>query len=303
MPTLVDDNGQPIDIDAIEPEAEAEEQVAPEEEAEADEQEEPAAEADEADDESDDAEADDEGVIFTLDGEPVEDEDDDLPDDVEPSAVIREMRKKLKEAARERRELQRQLEQSSQPAEAEDVGPRPTLEAFEYDEDKYAEALASYLDRKKEADQRQAAQAARAEQINQRFEQKKAAYAASKAKVGAPDFEEAENAFTAMFNPTAQGVALAAAKEPEKVIYALGKSPALAKTLAELQDDPIALAGEIGRLESRIGTKPRKPRTKPEPRVRGSASTAKPAAQRDLDRAINDDDMTAALRIYREHSG
>jgi len=308
MARLVDELGNEIsvedDVDTAETETQANDEAENEE---AEEQQD-----DEAESEGEDGEQGDEEegqIVLEIDGEAVDaQDDDDDPDLVETEAdtpVIRKMRQRLREAKRRERELTRQMEQAAQ-AETPppEVGERPTLEQWGYDEDAYSEALAEYLDRKKQADQKAAEERERAERLNKRFEKKKAAYEVNKAKLNAPDFENAEAAIKSTFTPTAQGVMLAAAKEPERVVYALGKSEALRKALADVQDDPIAMAAEIGRMESRIQLKPRKPATKPERRVKGSASTGKSTVSRDFDRALetNNGDLTAALEMYRQQA-
>lgn len=304
MARLIDENGNEIDLDALDPtEAEAETNDEVEDEGQEPE------EDHEAESEGQDGEQgdDDEGeIVLTIDGEPVEDEDDDDPDLAETeddTPTIRKMRQRLKDAKRRERDLKRQVEEAAKAAEPpQEVGERPTLEQYEYDEDAYSEALASYLDRKKEADQKQAAERERVERMEKKFQDKRAAYEVNKGKLNAPGYESAETAFAAMFTPNAQGVVLAAAKEPERMIYALGKSPALAKRLAEMQDDPIEMAAEIGRLESRIQLQPRKPSTKPERRVKGSASTGKSGAAKDFERALDSNDMTEAFRMYKANA-
>ena len=178
----------------------------------------------------------------------------------------------------------------------------PLLEEYDYDAEAHAEAVAAYVKRKADADAEKAEAEARNKRMNDEFQAKQAAYEVNKGKLAAPDFDEAENAVKATFTPTAQGVVLSAAKEPEKVVYAIGKSPALAKALADLQHDPIAMAAEIGRIEGRITGKPRKPRTKPEAVPRGGASTGQSADSRhfaaDLENPTGD--LTAAYKRLRK---
>lgn len=305
MARLIDETGNEIDLEALDP---TEKETETNDEIE-DEGQEPE-EGHEAESEGQDGEQgdDDEGeIVLTIDGEPVEDEEDDDPDLAETeddTPTIRKMRERLKDAKRRERDLKRQVEEAAKAAEPpQEVGERPTLDQFDYDEDAYSEALASYLDRKKEADQKQAAERERVERMEKEWQEKRAAYEVNKGKLNAPDYESAENAFAAMFTPTAQGIMLDVAKEPERMIYALGKSPALAKRLAELQEYPARMAAEIGRLESRIQLKPRKPSTKPERRVKGSASTGKPVAAKDFERALESNDMDAAFKLYKARSG
>lgn len=292
--------------DETQPEQEAEEVA---DEIEAEKPEEDGEESDDASDETqaeDEGEGDDEDFVLVIDGETVGDDSDDADEDEADSSTIRKMRAKLREAAREKAELERQLRDAAAPQQAEDeLGERPTLEAVDYDEERYAEQMASYLDRKKKADEKQAAEREKADRLEKAYQAKVASYEAGKKTLKAPDFDASEEAVKAAFSPIAQGVILSASKEPEKVVYALGKHGEIAKQLAALQDDPIALAAEIGRFEGRIGLQPRKPKTKPEARVKGSASTGKAGATKSLERAIDNDtgDLTAALKLYRARSG
>ena len=303
MARLIDENGDEIDLEAMDPtEAEAETNDEVENEG----QEGPETEANEADEDSEQGNDEEGQIVLEIDGKAVDEGDDDDPDLAETeddTPVIRKMRQRLREAKRRERELTRQMEQAAQ-AETPppDVGERPTLDQFDYDEDAHAEAVMEWLGRKMQADQKAAEERERAERLNKAFEAKKAAYEVNKARLNAPDFDSAEAAIKSTFTPTAQGVMLAAAKEPERVVYALGKSVALREALAKVQDDPIAMAAEIGRMESRIQLKPRKPATQPERRVQGSASTGKSAVSRDFERALetNNGDMTDALKIYRQ---
>jgi hypothetical protein len=299
MARIIDDveNDDPI------LESDNEKAVAPPIDDEADELETPAADAEDDGDEPGPEDDEDEGgVVLTIDGETVDDDDDDdISDDAEPSAVIKEMRRKLKDRTRRVKELERQQASVASEVQAEEVGPRPTLEDAEYDEDRYAEELASWFEKKRQADDRVAEAEAKQQKIVQRFEQKRAAYDVEKGKLGVPDFDRSEEAIKSAFNATGQGVILAASKEPAKVIYALSRSPETIKTLVELADDPLMLAAEVARFESRIKLAPRKPATEPERRIRGGGSFDSPE-RRKADRLLtpSDNDMTGALAAYRK---
>lgn len=284
-------------------ETEAEKEVAPKIEAEADDLETPAAEVEDDGDETETDEDDEEGgVVLTIDGETVgDDEDEDIAEGADTTSTIREMRRELKARKRRIKELEQKQASVASAPQADELGPRPTLEDAEYDEDRYAEELASWFDKKRQADDRVKEAEAKQQKIVQRFEQKRAAYDVEKAKLGVPDFEQSEETVKSAFNATGQGVILAVSKEPAKVIYALSRSPETMKQLLELADDPLLLAAEVVRFESRIKLSPRKPSTEPERRVRGGGSLDNPA-KRDADRLLNpsDNDMTGALAAYRK---
>lgn len=261
----------------------------------------PAAEPEDDGDEPGPEDDEDGGFVLTIDGKPVDDDGDDIAEDAEPSVVIKEMRRELKERTRRIKELEQQQATVASEIQAEEVGPRPTLEGAEYDEDRYAEELASWFEKKRQADDRVKAAEEKQQKIVQRFEQKRAAYDVEKGKLGVPDFERSEETIKSAFDATGQGVILAVAKEPAKVIYALSRSPEAMKGLVELADDPLMLAAEVVRFESRINLKPRKPSTEPEKRIRGGGSLDRPG-QRDADRLLHptDGNMTAALNVFRK---
>lgn len=307
MARIIDGDFEP-ETEEIQPEAEATEedqrQVAPDETDEADEQEEPAAESEEADDESGEPDA-DEGDepewMKAIDGDDTDDEAED--EDAEPSVVIRDMRKRIKQMRRENAQLRREREEAAAAQQQpEDVGPRPTMESCGWDEETYASELASYLDRKKKADERQAEIEEANKRVERRYQEKLAGYDAAKQKIKSPALEEAEEAVREAFSVNGQGVIVMASRNPERVVYALGKNAELRKQVQALESSPVEMAAAIAFWEgqqSALGKTSRKPRTKPEHRVKGSASTGKPKAVTNFERALENDDMTEALRAFK----
>ena len=89
-----------------------------------------------------------EGFIATLDGE---------PDPVEPeeTPVLREVRKRLREEQKARRDLERKLKEQEQPQVADEpLPPKPTLEAAGYDEGKFEADLLAWNAKKADADKK-----------------------------------------------------------------------------------------------------------------------------------------------------
>ncbi|WP_049082877.1 hypothetical protein [Acinetobacter nosocomialis] len=189
-------------------------------------------------------------------------------------AAIKEIRKQ--ERARERRikELEEQLNSKSKP-EAIELGEKPKLEDFGYDEDnpEYIEALEKWVDRKfqlkeqerKKQEEQEKAQKVWQDKLNS-YETKKTAI---KSKVR--DFDEAEELARDALSQTQQGILIHAAEKPELLIYHLGKNPQKAKELAAITD-PIQFAFAAAKIDAQIKMTARKPSTSPERKPSGSAS-------------------------------
>jgi hypothetical protein len=74
-----------------------------------------------------------------------------------------------------------------------------------------------------------------------------------------------------LFNETQQGMIIQGANNSAALVYALGKNPTKAKELASIKD-PVKFAWEASKLEGTMKATTRKPRSKPERTVKGSAT-------------------------------
>ena len=198
--------------------------------------------------------ADDSSVVVTIGEEapPPEEEHASAPE------WVRELRKKSREDQRKIRELEDRLKGATtaetKPAE---LGKKPSLEACDYDADKYESELAQWYEQKRHADDR--AVKAKAEQKAQEdaWQQKLATYGKAKADLKVKDFEDAENVAQELFSVPQQGIILQGAENPALVIYALGKNPTKAKELAAITD-PVKYAFAVAKLETQLKVTPRK---------------------------------------------
>lgn len=173
------------------------------------------------------------------------------------STAIRQVREAHREEQRKRKELERKLaefEAKAKPAEepAPTVGPKPKLEDYDFDSDKYEEAFDKWQEQKSakqayEARQRAAKDAESAEQLKV-----VETYRANAAKlpVDQVKFKAAENEIIANLNQMQQAILLRA-KSPERLVYAIGNNPEKLNELASIKD-PIALAYELGRTEKAL---------------------------------------------------
>lgn len=183
---------------------------------------------------------------------------------------VRELRKTNRELQRQNRELQGKLQSTAQ-TETKPVvlGKKPSLEDYDYDADKFEEALATWFDRKRQADEAQAKQEAEVMNQQKAWQAKLDSYGKAKAELRVKDFEDAEAVAQELFNITQQGVVLQGADNPALVIYALGKNPKKAKELSDIKD-PVKFAFAVAKLEKELKVTNRRAAPPPERIVSGT---------------------------------
>ena len=186
---------------------------------------------------------------------------------------VRELRKTNRELQRQNRELQGKLQAAPPETKPVVIGNKPKLEDHDYDADKYEEALTSWFDRKRQADESNARQ--EAEVVNQQkaWQSKLDGYGKAKAELRVKDFEDAEEAFQQVSSITQQGVVLQGADNPALVIYALGKNPKKAKELCDIKD-PVKFAFAVAKLEKELKVTNRKQVPAPERVVTGTGRSS-----------------------------
>jgi len=190
------------------------------------------------------------------------------PDDPERQKKVNPIRKRIKELTNQKRELrdraeaaERLVQQMQKVHETVEVGDRPSLEAFNYDEAKYSEALDDFNDKKNQRNinealtQRERAQAqnlqAEAQNLAIReFTEKSNEFAVDHADyfdlVKNPAFVETFKSSTAM-----QQTALTMPNSPD-IMYHLAKNPALAQELA--MADGFTAAARIGQISAQLSS-------------------------------------------------
>jgi len=175
---------------------------------------------------------------------------------------VKELRKANREKEKRIRELEAKLTQTTEKKPVV-LGPKPKLEDYEYDADRFETALADWFDRKRQADT-EAEKSRQAEQAQQRaWQEKLEGYGKAKAELRVRDFEDAEAVAQELFNVTQQGVVLQGADNPALVIYALGKNPKKAAELAKIED-PVKFAFAVAKLEKELKVTNRKAAPAPE---------------------------------------
>ena len=206
-----------------------------------------------------------EQIVVSIGDEPAPEADDN-----EPAPVwVKKVRQRNRELEKELRETRKKLETVTAPKEPE-VGAKPTLEKFDYDTEKYEDALTTWYDRKKQADERAAQAKAEAEKAEKSWSEKLEAYQEAKATFKADDFDEAEATVLEVMDQTQQGIIVHGATDPTMLMYAMGKNEAKAKEIAAIKD-PVKFAFAIAKLEAQLKVSTKKPATQPESKISGNS--------------------------------
>lgn len=234
-------------------------------------QEDPEETQDESNQSNDETSEDEEFVITVGDEEPEPSDDDDFSGKPAPTWV-KDLRKKEREARKRIKELEAQVQQAKPADKPIEVGPKPKLADFDYDEDQFESAVEQWHERKRQAEQQQATKQAEEEKAKQAWQTKMQSYEERRQNVASKvrDFEEVEEAAKDKLTATQQGILIHAAENPELILYHLGKNPKKAQELSEITD-PIQFAFAAAKLDSQMKIQTRKPSTQPERKPSGSA--------------------------------
>lgn len=230
--------------------------------------------------------------------------------DEEPEPEPEQAPEWVRNLRRENRELQKRLKEI-EAAKAQEVdnelGPEPELEDPEYDFDTAAwkAAWRKWDDKRQQIEARKAEQAKAAEQAQQSWEAKVAAYHEAKTKVSFTDFDDAEAFVQDTFDTTQQGLLIKVAKDAPTLVYALGKNHKAAANLAGIKDYAEFVA-EAVRLEMNVKTT-RKPATSPEKTVTVPTGLGVTAADNTLERlreeAAKTGDFSKVMAYKRQMRG
>lgn len=264
-----------MSIEDLRTELDEEDNIDPIEDNQEDESQENSEETQDEASQSDDETSDDEEFVITAGEEPPEPSDDDDFSGQPAPAWVKDLRKKEREARKRIKELEAQVQQAKPADKPIEVGAKPKLADFDYDEDQFESAVEQWHERKRQVEQQQASKQAEEEQAQQAWQTKMQSYEERRQTVAAKvrDFEEVEEAAKDKLTPTQQGILIHAAENPELIMYHLGKHPNKAKELAEITD-PIQFAFAAAKLDSQMKIQTRKPSTQPERKPSGSAGLA-----------------------------
>ncbi len=249
---------------------ENDEQLDPGEETEADDElpENDADETSESDAESGET-PDDEGELVVTIG-------DDEPEPEVPAAApqwVKDTRKENRELKKRVRELERAGAGNST-AQRKDLGPKPKLADFEYDEAKHEAALDDWYKQKRAAEDAERSVQDQQTAQEREWQSRLQAHEKSKAALKVKDYDDAEERVFDSLTETQRGIIIGGAENSALVVLALDKNPKALKELAAIKD-PVKYTFAIAKLETKLKTTKRRPVTTPEGAVqRGNAGGA-----------------------------
>lgn len=193
----------------------------------------------------------------------------------EDNSTIGHIRKANRQLDKDNRELKRRLAELENPQKDNQLGKKPDLEDFDYDQDQYEIALIEWNDKRKTLEAEQEKQRELERLAKESWNQKVDRYVKAKIRVRNDDFELVESIVQEKLSTTQQNLILAASKTPEQDVFALGKSAKDLDRLAAIEDQAEFIY-ELGKLHAERGTKRMaKKAPKPETRVNGAAPKAR----------------------------
>jgi len=240
-----------------------------------------------------------EELVVTIAGEspPPEEEEKQAPE------WVRNLRKSYRELQREKRELEEKLKTVLPAAETNPVDPgrKPTLEACDYDSDKFENELAGWFERRRQSEEAVAKQRSKQQAEQESWQKKLEGYNQSKTGLKVSDFQDAEETVLESLSVTQQGIILQGAQNPAVMVYALGKNPKKAKELAEITD-PVKFAFAVAKLETQLSVTSRKALPPPEKRItsNGSLDTSSVQLDRLRDEAARSGDFTKVIAYKKQ---
>jgi hypothetical protein len=220
-----------------------------------------------------------------------EDDDDTAP------GLPKKLRNEIKERDRALALANKRIAELDKPAAPIDVGPRPTREEHDWDDEAYDAAVDAWNERKLTA-QTQASEPNDLQAEAQRDVQN---LTTGLAALTYPDKDDIVPATMEMLTPEQQFIFATAAKDPAKLIYALGKNPSRMKALLEIKN-PVKFITEVARTEMQMTVKTRQA---PQPEhIRNGDARPGGGADKELARlekeAQRTGDRTALIRYNKE---
>lgn len=215
---------------------------------------------------------------------------------------VRELRKANREKERKIRELEAKLNATATETKPVALGPKPTLEACDYDSEEYEKKLADWYEQKRHADAAEVEAQAQRDAEAKAWQDKLDAYAKARASLKVRDYEDAEAFALETFNVTQQGIVLQGSDNPALIIYALGKNSNKAKELASITD-PVKFAFAVAKLETQLKVTNRKAAAAPERTISTGGGRISGSVDSTLDRlreeALKTGDMSKVMAYKR----
>lgn len=194
-------------------------------------------------------------VIFLGDAPPPGAADEEEEDEAAP-AWVKEVRQTNRELNRKLREQELELKalkapKPQQEPELPQVGPKPTLESSDYDEEAFETALTKWHDDKRKVESHKADIERKQQEREKENQQVLESYQASAAKLKVADFKDAEQLVSITLSDVQKALILEGAANPATLVYALGKSPDKLKELAAITN-PLKFSVAFAKLEEKV---------------------------------------------------
>lgn len=220
-----------------------------------------------------------------------EEEDDDAPD------LPKRLRGLVKDRDRELAQARKRIAELERPDAAIEVGDRPTRDQFDWDDDAYDKAIDEWNERRLAAQQ----QGERPNDLQAEAQQDVQRLTTGIASLSYADAKDVAPAAMDALTPEQQFVIASAAREPAKLIYALGKNPERLRALQDIKN-PVKFIAEVARMETQMTTRTRTPPAPENIRTgdaKPSVATDKEEARLEKE-AQKTGDRTALLRYRRQ---
>lgn len=203
--------------------------------------------ADEVEAESGAGEEQGEEVIVSI-GEPTEPQQE---EEARAPEWVRELRRKHRETTKELAETRKKLETLTAEPKPAAMGKKPTLEDCDYDSDKYESELTAWFERKRAADEQEAKakQAEDAAKAGWQAKLERYEKAKSELKDKVPDFEEAEAEAFDILDVTQKGMIVQGSKNPALLMCAIGNNKEEGQKLAAIKD-PVEFVWAAATMEA-----------------------------------------------------
>lgn len=194
---------------------------------------------------------------------------------------VKRLRKRVREQAEQLAAVQAG---GSAPAARPTLGPKPKVEDFDYDTDKYTAALDKWHEKKVEV--AKAEQQARDQQAQEEraWQSKVSEHEAKGKALPFKDYEDCSAAAEAELSPVQRAIIVKGASNSALVMYALGRNLQKAEELASITD-PIEFAFAVADFQLGISMKPRTPKTTPDKTVASGAPAS--VVLSDVDKKLN----------------
>jgi RNA polymerase-interacting CarD/CdnL/TRCF family regulator len=237
-------------------------------------------------------------VVVAIEGEEEEKEE----SVKETTSWVRDLRRVNREKERRIKELEAKINALGKGDERPKLGPKPKLEDFDYDSDKFDSALSKWYEDKLQDDKHKELIKAKELEQEKAWKEKLGRYTEARNKLKVGDFEDAEELVQDLLDITQQGIIIQGARRPDLVVYAIGKNPKKAKELAAIKN-PVDFAFAVADLERNLKVTTKKSVPSPESVVKGNGGTSGAISSR-LNalraEAEKTGDYTKVLRYKRE---